>query len=562
MSRATILQAGAAAAVLALGVTGALSGYFLFQGREALTGLLTGLIVAGCGLVAWRRASVSRLGPLLVLAALAWFPSDWRLPAEPIGSASHWLALGYASLMTHALLTYPSGRAERPIRRGLIGLAYVSALLPPVAGSAILASLLALYLGWVIRSRGPADPDERLPAAIQGATFGVVLLATTAIRFVVVGGRTIDLRLVLELGFVITAAVVAGLLLRTRDRSSAADLVLDLGDERGGSLAFQLRLVLGDPTLQVGFRLAGGETFVDADGRPLRPPGAGDDRAATFIERDGSRVAVLVHRPQLATDPILTDALAKVAGLAATNARLQAQLRAQMAEVRASRRRLVAAGDEERAVLERRLRQGPERRLSTLTDSLAESDGSAAVMVPVGRAIAQMSGARLELAELGDGLRPTILDRLGLAGSVADLAQRCPTPVEARIALDVARPSPAAAATLYFVTSEGLANITKHAEASHAWLSIDTRADGYRLEIRDDGVGGADLAHGTGLRGLRDRVEAIGGTLELRSAPGDGTHLAVTIPSDGEVPWSMEREDLLDALPGPIEPRGVVRVQP
>ena len=561
VSRSTVLQAAATLAVLGVGLAGFRAGYATFQGRDALLGLATGVAVATLGLAAWRRSGASRVGPLLMLAGVAWFPSDWRLAAEPVATLHDWFRMAFASVISHAVLTYPTGRAGSVGRRVLVAIGYLAALLPSIPGTLAILGLLAGHASWAARTERAHDPDARVPTALAGALFGLVLAATAVVPFVSVEGRAFDLRLALEVAFVSVAAVLAHRLVRRRERSIAVDLVLDLAEARGGSLAFQLGLVLDDPTLQVGFRLPGDRSFVDADGRPLAMPAPGSGRAATTVERDGVAVAVLVHRPRLATDPVLTAALTRAAGLAAANARLQAELRTQVEEVQASRRRLIAAEDMERTSLEQRLRRDPERRIASV---VAEIDritaGSPAIDVPLARAAAQLSGARSELGELADGLHPSILDRMGLAGAITDLAARSPVPVTVRVAPSV-RGAPAAEATAYFVASEALANVAKHASATQAAIDLAGMDDGLRLQVTDDGVGGASLAAGSGLRGLRDRVEGVGGTFRLDSVRGQGTHLAVTIPSDGEVLRSVGGDGLLHSFPGAPEPTGVIREQ-
>ena len=454
--------------LLGLGVAGFRVGYATFQPRDALVGVMTGLLVGGCGLLAWRRASTSRVGPMLVIVGLLWFPSDWRLATQPVSSLSHWFALAYASVLAHALLTYPSGRAVDRVTRGLVVLGYVAAFLPAALGALVIAGVLVSRLAMLSTRHPGAVRDERLAVAVLGVVFGGVLLVVTLVPFIREGSHVIDLKALLELALVLTAALLAGLLIRARERSSVADLVLDVGDARGGSLALELGLLLDDPTLQVGFRLPGAVAFTDGDGRRLELPGPGTGRAATYIERDGDDVAVLLHRPQLTTDTVLRDAVARAAELAAANARLQAELRAQMAEVQASRRRLVAAGDDERAELERRLRQGPERRLAALTgDLLVPSTMPSETAVPLARAIDQLANARTELAELADGLHPRVLGRLGLAGALAEVAGRCPVPVAVDVADDL-QLAAESEATIYFVTSEALANVAKHSHAAHA----------------------------------------------------------------------------------------------
>ncbi len=536
-SRPTLVQATAVLAVLGLGLVGWRAGYATFQGRDALLGLATGMVVAGCGLVAWRRASASRVGPLLVVAAIVWLPSDWRLATEPIAVLHDWFRLAYASVITHAALTYPGGRAGTWGLRRAVTAGYLAAVLPSVIGSALIAGLLIRAA--CLRPIGgrDSDPDSGAIIALAGALFGVVLALTSLVPFVGFEGRVFDLRLIQELAFVLLAGVIAHRLVARRERMSAADLVLDLTDAPGGGLAFQLGLALDDPTLQIGFRLGSGGTFVDADGRVLSIPPPGSVRAVTPIQRDGATVALIIHQARAVTDIGLTTALRRATELAAANAALQAEFQAQGDEVNASRRRLIAAAQAERAGLEQRLRAGPGRRLSAVLKELeGVSTGSPAIDLPLSRISAQLAGARADLDELADGLHPSILDRVGLAGAIAALAERSPVPVEVRVAPAV-RGTKVVEATIYFVTSEALANAAKHAHASRVVVALAGTQRSLMLDIQDDGVGGARLSDGSGLRGLRDRVQSEGGTFHLRSIPGYGTHLAITIP-DGEVQHS------------------------
>ena len=534
--RSAIAGAATFVVVLGVGLAGFRWGYATFQGRDAIAGLATGLAVAACGFAVWWRAPANRIGPLLVLCALAWFPSDWRSYDEQVLVLGRWLTLVYASLMAHVLMTYPLGRTTDRGTRAAIVLGYLAAALPATAGSAVLVLLLTCRFAWVTRRHPLGTRENELKAvAGMGAAFGAVLMLTTFVPFVTLDSHSVDLRVALQATLVTTAAVVTASILRARSRSSVADLVVEMDDSRGGGLAFELGMLLGDATLQVGYSWSGGDSFVDPDGRALALP-TGNDRAATLIEREGQQVAVLIHRADLTADSVLQDAVARTADIAAANARLQAELRAQMAELEASRRRLVAAGADERIGLERRLRDGPERRLVALTDVLRDVVGPAtpsAIAVPLARTLEQLTSAREELDELADGLHPRILDRLGLAGAIGDLARRCPVPVDVQVhpALDLGDPG---AATAYFVTSEALANVAKHSGAARCWVSLALVSNGSILTIGDDGRGGATLTGGTGLLGLSDRVQAVGGSLSISSPAGHGTLLAATIPSGGE----------------------------
>ena len=241
-------------------------------------------------------------------------------------------------------------------------------------------------------------------------------------------------------------------------------------------------------------------------------------------------LAVLVHDPAVLDDAGLVDGVAAAARLGAANARLQSEVRDQLADLAASRRRLVEAGDDERRRLELRLRDGAVRRLEALAESLARACPAAgsSSRERIDEARSQLGRALADLHELALGLHPRELVEEGLEGALEALAARSPVPVE----LDVApgRLGPEAEAAAYFLCSEALTNVAKYASASRVAIRIAQTDGRLEVEIADDGVGGADPARGSGLRGLKDRVEALGGTLRVDSAPGEGTRLDAAIP--------------------------------
>jgi signal transduction histidine kinase len=244
-------------------------------------------------------------------------------------------------------------------------------------------------------------------------------------------------------------------------------------------------------------------------------------------------VAALVHDAALAEEPELVEAVAATARLALENQRLHAELRAQLDEVRASRARIVAAGDEERRRLERDLHDGAQQRLLALglalqlaRAELPERTASADELLA--DAEHELHEALHELRELARGIHPAILTDGGLTPALRTLAERTSIPVS--VAGPQGRLPPAVETAAYFIVSEALANVVRHAHASQASVAVRANAGRVLVAVEDDGVGGADVAGGSGLRGLRDRAQALGGSLAVTSTPGEGTRVAAELP--------------------------------
>jgi signal transduction histidine kinase len=207
-------------------------------------------------------------------------------------------------------------------------------------------------------------------------------------------------------------------------------------------------------------------------------------------------------------------------------------------ELAASRRRMVAAADEARRRIERDLHDGTQQRLVSLGLAVraAEMDvprDQSDLRVELSRIATGLTDAVAELREISRGIHPAILSRAGLGPALRTLARRSTIPVELDVTMDTRLPEPIEVAA-YYVASEALANAAKHAQAACLEVSLATRNGSLLLSIRDDGVGGADSGQGSGLVGLRDRVEALGGTVRIDSPPGGGTSLVVTLPLDVE----------------------------
>jgi signal transduction histidine kinase len=334
-------------------------------------------------------------------------------------------------------------------------------------------------------------------------------------------------------GYALPIAFLVGLLRTQLARSAVGDVVreLDAGVEPG-RLVDVLRRALGDPSLQLAYRLPDGG-YVDAEGQPVIVPDATSaDRATAPLGRGGDTSELLIHDRALDTDPELVASVAAAARLALENERLQAEIRAQLEEVRASRARIVEAGLDARRKVERDLHDGAQQQLLALSVRLQMARGAAAddprLEAMLMSAGLDLDAAIVELRGLARGIHPTVLTELGLGAAIENLADRATIPVDVTLTDD--RCSEVCEATAYFVVSEALANIAKHARASRAAVTVGLAGGGLRVEVADDGVGGARFETGGGLRGLVDRVAAVGGSVVVESPSGGGTRLVADIP--------------------------------
>jgi signal transduction histidine kinase len=290
-----------------------------------------------------------------------------------------------------------------------------------------------------------------------------------------------------------------------------------------------LRELVSDPTLELLVFLPESQLYVDLDGAARDPD---DARAQIAVDRGGQPLGVVLHRAAGMSPELLRRAV-EAGGLAVEIIRLRVELRRQLAEVRASRARIVAAADAERRRIERDLHDGAQQRLVSIGLALRHAQhelGTAPPERAIGTlddAVAEVTVAIQELRELAHGLPPALLDA-GLAPAFADLARRAPLPVDVRVPPE--RFDVGVEAAAYFVGCEGLTNAAKHSGASTVALSV-LREDGKLvITVSDDGVGGAAPGGGSGLTGLADRLAALGGTLRIDSAPGAGTTLTADLP--------------------------------
>jgi signal transduction histidine kinase len=535
------------------------------------------------GLVAWSRRPGNRVGALMVAVGLAYLLNGLLLNGQVLAGTPLAFALWFLvamlpeAVLAHLIAVFPDGRATSRLQRiflvanyaTTVPLALLQLLLVDASqlgcgacpdgllgagrdypyGDAVLAvsdlglALVAALLLWIVVTHWRRAQGPRRRSLAPVALVGVVLVA------VYITGQTLGVLLpdpptALDAGFnlaIVTLlmlwplAFLAGVARTTLERSAVGDLAVELGRPLPpGGLEQALARVLHDPTLRLAYWLPDRDAFLDATGRPVELPADGSDRAVTVLRHDGDPVAALLHDAALDDDPAMVRAVAATARMAIENERLHAEVRAQLEEVRASRARIVEFGDAERRRVERNLHDGAQQRLVNLSLALgiARSQVGTASDRELGAALdnaaAELRLAVVELRELARGIHPVILGEAGLGPALTSLAERSPIPVTITATPTDRLPS-RVEETAYFVASEALANAAKHAHATAVTISARPCGGDLLMEVSDDGVGGAK-PNGSGLRGLADRVAAVGGSLHVQSPDGKGTRISEELP--------------------------------
>jgi signal transduction histidine kinase len=517
------------------------------------------------GLYAWSRRPDSRFGPLMVAAGFANFISTLSWTTNDLtftfGQA---FDLVPPVLFMHVFLAFPTGRLRGPLEVGLVAGAYAAAVVlqvirMPFGGfgpnnllevsanqDAALLSLrvalltvsafcLAGVAVLLLRRRGRGRPVRRSRVFIVDAfALGLVMIACLFVSASFDGPAVHQIRWATFATLCLAPVVFLGALLNARlARSAVGDLVLELrADPAPPDLRDALSRALRDPSLELAYWLPDFGVYADLDGRPVELPDL-EGRATTLIDRDGEHIAALIHDPALEDEPELLEGVQAAAGIALENARLHAELRARLEELRGSRARIVEAAQHERQMLERNLHDGAQQRLIALSLDLSllegRIDGDPEVKSGLDAARREIAASLAELREISSGLHPAVVSGHGLGVALEQLAARSPVPVQLTVEVDGRLPEPLEVAA-YYVVSESLANVAKHARANTARVDVLEERDELVLEIVDDGVGGADSEHGTGLRGLADRVESLDGRLRVWTPRGGGTRVRAEIP--------------------------------
>ena len=266
------------------------------------------------------------------------------------------------------------------------------------------------------------------------------------------------------------------------------------------------------------------------------PPISGAATASCPVSSPlGAPIALIRHDRVLTDNMRLLDGVSSALRLSVDNGRLRSEIERTLEQVRQSRQRIVEAGVEARRRIERDLHDGAQQHLVSLGMRLrlaaneARDADEEELAAELERTITMLNQALRELRELAHGIHPSLLSSGGLALAVPEVAGRCPVPVEVDVQAEGRLPE-LIESTAYFVLAEALANVAKHSGATRAWVRAHVVGDELVLVVRDNGVGGASLTAGTGMLGIADRVEAVGGSLELESPAGAGTTLTARIP--------------------------------
>jgi signal transduction histidine kinase len=548
-------------------------------GLFVATQLLIGWSFVGTGLFMWWRRPENRLGLYMTGVGFTWLLGSLLASDDGyvffVGEVCSALPYGF---LVQMLLSFPDGRLhsrlERAVAAGVWFAATIMQWLPllfmqfhtepgchrcpsnlllvsdqrqlaDALGNAQSALAIVLVAGLIValvrRWRSLARPQRPAlsPVLWTGALALVVL--TFALAAKLSGATEPGSETIYLIGLIPLAAVpyafLAGLMQSRFARAAAvSELVarLGAGPEQRRGLREVLADAFGDPSLVLAYWLPERGHYVDAQGHRAQLPDPGDARAWTPIERDGAPLAAIVHDAALADERRLLEAAGAAAGLALENERLDAELRARVEELEHSRQRLIEVGLAERRKLERNLHDGAQQRLVSLALSLRlardrvhrDPDGANELLA---EAAGELDAATAELRELARGIHPAVLSDRGLPAALNALAGRVPVAVEV-LETPEKRLPPGVEIASYYVVAEALTNVAKYARAKTAQIRVMQVNGSVTVEVSDDGVGGADPRHGSGLNGLADRVAALDGRLEIDSPAGHGTRIRAQIP--------------------------------
>jgi signal transduction histidine kinase len=520
------------------------------------------------GIVVWWCRPDSRFGPLMIIAGFVTFLSTLSWSSnDALFTFGQALDVVAPVVFLHVFLAFPSGRLRGRFERLLVLIAYGTAiglelirmlfgdfgphnlleLVPNARATELLMQVqLVAVSGFCLcgvfvlaaRRRRSGPPLRRTLALLVDAfALALVMIAALFLSAAFSGPWVAQVRWVtfVTLGLA-PLALVLGLVGARLARSSVGDLLVEVReDPTPAVLQDALARALRDPSLRLVYWLPQFRSWAAIDGRPVELPSINSGRATTLIDRDGVHVAALLHDPALADEPELLDAVTAAAGIAIENGRLHVELNARLEELKGSRARIVDAGQEERKRLERNLHDGAQQRLIALSLELSlleeQLDGDPDASSRLALARREIAASLEELREVARGIHPAVVSGHGLEVALEQLVARASVPIRLTVEVDERLPE-ALEVAAYYLVSESLANVGKYAQASSATVEVSLCARELVVQVADNGVGGADTERGSGLRGLADRVEALGGRLRVWSPVGGGTRVKAEIPCE------------------------------
>lgn len=546
-----------------------------FSEFELALFLGVGLAFVVAGVIAWRSQPARNPAVLLIAAGWLWLASGVRRSSDPVAfTLGVTLTLMYQPPLLQLALSFPSGVLRNRADKGAVAFFFASWVFAAVAGWAFFDPRLHVMVGESTSRNLLLLWDS--PALMTGVgnairvfqiSVGVAIVAVLVVRLhagtkayrsaflplwfavIVKTAATIWVSLaVIQLSgtlsseallwqypatAIVPLAVLFGLWRYRFARGTLGDLMVEIGSAPvSDRLVGALRRSVHDPTLTLLHWSPALASFVDSAGSRQVLPDGSSGRASMLLERHGSPVGALVYDEALQNQPLLLAAVRSATSLALENEQMEQELRDQLVEVRRSRERIVTAGDSRRRQLERDLHDGAQQRLVAVSMELARArratDAREARSL-IEQASEDLTVALDELRELARGVYPPSLRERGLAGSLTALAERSALPIELDLRTLDGLPANVELAA-YFICAEALTNSAKYAKATFVRISIDASDRELRMEVTDNGTGGAQPGPDGGLLGIADRAAALGGWLSVFSPKGKGTTIRAVLP--------------------------------
>lgn len=521
----------------------------------------------GAGLLAWQGRPGTLMGPLLLLSGAAVFLTGLGNAQVPVLIAAGSVA-GSLPLATfiHLLLAFPTGRLPSPAAKLTAAAGYATALVLQApaflfsadsgmsiadrpesvqAGFAVQAGvgavvLLATAALLLLRLRAASPPERRVLMPLYAYGLTAILLVLSATRVlpnlfgwdsVLVGFFQLTVLTLLPIAF--TLAVLRGGVARTGELEELGEWLEAATDDKAG-IAAALARALGDPSLEVWFWVPLSKQFLNAQGEPVDPNAHDPQRAQETVELDGRLIGAIDYDRALVTEPELVRTASRVVSIALDRERLTALIHASRRELQLSRERLVEVADAERRRIAQDLHDGLQVQLVLLgieAQQLANTAGPGSALS--GQAVRlrrNIDQAAAELRDVVHTVMPAPLIQRGLSAAAEDLVDRMPIPTKLFVSVADGDLPPALESTAYFVIAEALANSVKHSAAASVRVALERTRESLLIEVRDDGCGGAAPGPGAGLTGMAERVDVLGGTLQIWSEPGAGTSIRAEVP--------------------------------